>query len=93
MYVYVTGSTIIIIYVHVLFIICISTYTGTPKPECPYLPNPENGTVSIIPGGKPSVGSTANYECDPGCTLIGNRTRICQINGRWSGKAPICDCM
>ncbi len=56
--------------------------------RCPKLDDPENGDVKITslkPGGK------AIYSCDKGYELEGyNTIRICQKNGQWSGKAPIC---
>ena len=33
------------------------------------------------------------YSCDPGYTLVGDSTRICQATGNWSGRAPTCQCM
>ena len=36
------------------------------------------------------VGCPAVYECNDGYRIIGNRTRICQQNGTWSGNPPIC---
>lgn len=32
----------------------------------------------------------ANYTCEPGYTLIGASSRVCQSNGQWSGMAPTC---
>ena len=56
--------------------------------RCPKLDDPENGKVKITslkPGGK------AIYSCDTGYELEGYTTiRICQKNGQWSGKAPVC---
>ena len=42
-----------------------------------------------------SVGTTANYSCDPGYVLVGETTRTCEDTnsgtlGRWSGDNPIC---
>ena len=40
--------------------------------------------------GNRCVGCLAVYECNDGHRIIGNRTRICQQNGTWSGNRPIC---
>ena len=55
--------------------------------NCGRLPNPRNGRVSLSGTG---FGSTATYSCVKGFTLVGGRTRTCQANGAWSGKAPFC---
>ena len=35
-------------------------------------------------------GSNLIYECDPGFTLIGSKTRRCEGDGWWSEAAPNC---
>ena len=40
---------------------------------------------TLAPGG------VANYTCDPGFILVGDRTRICGSDGTWSGMAPTCE--
>lgn len=55
--------------------------------NCPALPNPENGGVSLS-GITP--GSTVTYDCNAGYSLIGERTRMCLPSGEWSGSAPTC---
>ena len=40
---------------------------------------------TLAPGG------VANYTCDPGFILVGDRTRICGSDGSWSGMAPTCE--
>ena len=56
--------------------------------NCSTLSNPANGQVSHTAGT--SFGQTATYSCDTGYNLVGDSTRICQANGRWSGSKPIC---
>ena len=55
---------------------------------CPNLSNPTNGQVTFSSGV--SVGSTATYTCTSGYVIIGVSTRVCQGDGSWSGRAPIC---
>lgn len=55
--------------------------------ECPKLPAPQYGSVSI---SGLRVGSTATYECNDGFTLVGATTRRCLSTGHWSGGAPSC---
>ncbi len=49
--------------------------------------DPRNGDV-VITGV--AVGSMATYTCDNGFELIGEQSRTCQPNGRWTDKDPIC---
>ena len=58
-----------------------------PVAVCGFLPDPENGTVTIN-GTVP--GSIATYTCDPGFNLIGDEQRVCQANGNWSENEPLC---
>ena len=55
--------------------------------RCGDLPDPKFGSVSL--SGE-VFGSTATYSCRKGYLLVGRRTRTCQANGQWSGKAPVC---
>uniref|UniRef100_A0A8C8AY99 CUB and Sushi multiple domains 2 n=1 Tax=Otus sunia TaxID=257818 RepID=A0A8C8AY99_9STRI len=43
-----------------------------------------------IVGDKYTVGSVVRYSCLGKRTLIGNSTRMCQLDGRWSGSLPHC---
>lgn len=36
------------------------------------------------------VGDTATYKCNSGFRLEGDRFRVCQSSGDWSGQAPSC---
>ena len=54
---------------------------------CGFLPDPENGSVTI---SGPTLGSVATYSCDTGYDLIGDMERVCQDNGTWSGNQPVC---
>ena len=62
----------------------ISTFTAI---LCPNLRDPDNGQVTVT-GRTPT--STATYVCDSGYLLDGVETRVCQNNGRWSGRPPVC---
>ena len=55
--------------------------------DCGELPPPENGDISIP---DTTVGSEATFECSLGFILVGDDVRVCQANGKWSGKQPIC---
>ena len=55
---------------------------------CSNLPNPPNGRVSLSTGV--FIGSRATYTCDSGYSLVGGSTRVCQNDGNWSGRPPIC---
>ena len=55
--------------------------------ECDELGAPHKGQV-VLEGRSP--GSKATYSCRPGYQLVGNPTRKCQNNGRWSGSTPFC---
>ncbi|KAM9450587.1 complement factor B-like [Clarias gariepinus] len=55
-------------------------------------PNPdvlENGAVQPV---KPFyyVNDTTKYKCNSDYTFRGSATRVCQVNGKWSGGTPIC---
>ena len=56
--------------------------------ECPVLPPPTNGTISL-----PSVrtpGTLAEYTCLSGHVLLGDRQRVCLDSGVWNGTEPSC---
>ena len=57
---------------------------------CGNLEDPENGRVTLT---GTTINSKATYSCNDGFFLTGVRTRICQFNGEWSGKAPTCERM
>ena len=63
-------------YVHVFFLFTVV--------DCDALTNPANGQVSHT--ARTRFGETATYSCDPGYTLVGGSTRICQATGNWSGR-------
>uniref|UniRef100_A0A1A9VUL7 Sushi, von Willebrand factor type A, EGF and pentraxin domain-containing protein 1 n=1 Tax=Glossina austeni TaxID=7395 RepID=A0A1A9VUL7_GLOAU len=51
---------------------------------------PELSENLIMEAGERSIGSLAKFRCQRGRTLFGNDTRVCQKNGKWTGKSPIC---
>ena len=55
---------------------------------CRNLSNPPNGRVSLSIGVL--IGSRATYTCNSGYSLVGDSTRVCQNDGTWTGRAPIC---
>ena len=46
-----------------------------------------NGKVTFT---KTTIGSVANYSCDSGFVLTGLPSRICGMDGSWSGEVPVC---
>ena len=58
-----------------------------PAQECGTLKNPRYGQV-VLTGT--IFGSTATYSCNTGFILVGEQTRTCQANGKWSGRAATC---
>ena len=58
-----------------------------PAQECSTLKNPRYGQV-VLTGT--IFGSTATYSCNTGFILVGEQTRTCQANGKWSGRAATC---
>lgn len=55
---------------------------------CPKVTDFKNGFVNYLPDNY--FGSQLIYECNSGFTLIGNKVRICEGDGWWSGNSPIC---
>ena len=55
--------------------------------SCEYPPAPTNGAVSVTQLG---VGGLALYNCNPGLSLLGSPSIVCQAGGKWSGVAPTC---
>uniref|UniRef100_A0A8C2WMG0 CUB and Sushi multiple domains 2 n=1 Tax=Cyclopterus lumpus TaxID=8103 RepID=A0A8C2WMG0_CYCLU len=43
-----------------------------------------------ISGDRRTVGSVIRYSCIGQRTIIGNTTRMCQLDGQWSGSLPHC---
>ncbi|XP_023131571.2 CUB and sushi domain-containing protein 1 [Amphiprion ocellaris] len=43
-----------------------------------------------ISGDRRTVGSVIRYSCIGQRTIIGNTTRMCQLDGQWSGSPPHC---
>ena len=56
---------------------------------CPTLPDITHGTV--IRPDVATVGSTAQYQCEPIHELDGPSIRTCQADGTWSGAEPHCE--
>uniref|UniRef100_A0A803VYI3 CUB and Sushi multiple domains 2 n=1 Tax=Ficedula albicollis TaxID=59894 RepID=A0A803VYI3_FICAL len=55
--------------------------------SCGHPGSPPHAQVS---GDKHTVGSVVRYSCLGRRTLVGNATRMCQLDGRWSGSLPHC---
>ena len=54
--------------------------------DCMRLDDPMNGEVT----DNTAYGSQANYTCNAGYELVGDRYRTCQCGG-WTGMAPRCE--
>ncbi|PKU34308.1 hypothetical protein llap_15388 [Limosa lapponica baueri] len=55
--------------------------------SCGHPGSPPHAQIS---GDKYTVGSVVRYSCLGKRTLMGNSTRMCQLDGRWSGSLPHC---
>ncbi|KAM7319810.1 hypothetical protein ACRRTK_021493 [Alexandromys fortis] len=55
--------------------------------SCGHPESPEHG---LVVGSLYSFGSIVTYQCDSGYELEGNRERVCQENGQWSGQVALC---
>ena len=54
------------------------------------------GTFGLVLNGRgisngTYVTSVAIFVCNIGYVLVGNRQRVCQPDGTWSGMVPRCD--
>ena len=56
--------------------------------DCGLPPDVTNGRVHTSPSTV--CNSAANYSCNPGYLLMGNNTRTCQANEKWSDLTPVC---
>ena len=56
--------------------------------DCGPLSPPSNGDIRV---SNTLFGSSARYSCFPGYKLAGLSFRVCQLDGTWSGNAPICE--
>lgn len=55
--------------------------------SCGHPGSPPHAQIS---GDKYTVGSVVRYSCLGKRALMGNSTRMCQLDGRWSGSLPHC---
>uniref|UniRef100_A0A7M4DYW0 CUB and Sushi multiple domains 2 n=1 Tax=Crocodylus porosus TaxID=8502 RepID=A0A7M4DYW0_CROPO len=63
-----------------------------PLPQCLLVScgHPGSPPHAQISGDKYTVGSVVRYSCLGKRILTGNSTRMCQLDGRWSGSLPHC---
>uniref|UniRef100_A0A6Q2YHZ2 CUB and Sushi multiple domains 1 n=1 Tax=Esox lucius TaxID=8010 RepID=A0A6Q2YHZ2_ESOLU len=61
-------------------------------PKCLSISCGDPGTPpqAVMSGRKFTNGAVVHYTCSQGRVLIGNATRSCQEDGRWSGSQPYC---
>ena len=45
----------------------------------------------MVDDANTSFGSVVTYSCNTGYRIEGNSTRICQVNGSWTGEEPSCE--
>ena len=57
--------------------------------DCGPLSPPAFGSVQLL-NDTTTLGSVANYACDPGYTLSTSMARVCTDTSVWSGSAPVC---
>ena len=50
-----------------------------------------NGTVTYNTSGALTSGTVATYSCEDGYELVGEETRICLVDGTWTGAEPECE--
>lgn len=55
--------------------------------ECPSPENPANGRAVFT---RQAYNSVVSYECNYGYSLVGDATRRCGADRRWSGHKPSC---
>ena len=60
-------------------------------PMCGDLAEPSNATV--VTNGMHYEDEEFNVTCDTGFVLIGSGHRVCQSDGKWSGKEATCERM
>jgi len=58
-----------------------------PAVDCGPLSDPDDGIVEL---DGTSVGDSATYRCNTGFILFGKGIRVCNPDGLWNGKAPVC---
>ena len=57
---------------------------------CPYPDKPSNGKLrGTFPATYRAV---AQFECNPGYSLVGDEVMHCQEDGTWRGTKPTCSC-
>src|SRR5690606_20871550 len=65
--------------------------------SCPALPELSPGQqpvalrVHLLTGDGSSYGSIFGFECASGYQRVGMPSIICESNGRWSGRPPVCE--
>lgn len=73
--------------------LCLENGTwGHDAPSCVEITcdEPDMAEHVFVDAGPRVVGSIGTFSCPKGRYLVGNETRTCLKNGRWSGKTPIC---
>ena len=59
-----------------------------PGLPCEQIVSPHNGRMNC---SGLVTGSECSFTCNPGYSLSGSRTRLCQASSRWSGERTSCD--
>lgn len=66
------------------FLVFFSVVTAV---QCPPPENPKNGKAIYT---SCSYNSVVSYECKYGFTLVGESSRRCGADRKWSGQIPVC---
>lgn len=69
-------------FVPLLIFLCVWTVVLCDRPSVP--------PYAQISGDRRTVGSVIRYSCIGKRSIIGNTTRMCQLEGQWSGSPPHC---
>ena len=88
-------------YIHVFFIYdthadCIlkdlgnATHTEIEYPMCRSSVSSASISGGAVCLNGTTVGSNATYVCNDGYNLMGNKSRVCQMDGNWNGRTPRC---
>ena len=82
-------SLVFLLFLLLLLLLLFSVffYHNVAARNCGHLATPLNGIINSYVF---NYGSTVEYICDKGYTLVGSKQRVCQANQTWNGTSPHC---